>query len=137
MTRHILFVGLCAATVYLLPVDAAFADHCRCGGGYSIGGCTTPATAVPSGTVYYSSPATSGYYYSPQYYSPGNSYYRSYPSYGYSRPGFSISIGSGFGSRFGSGFGNRPYGYSSFGSRYGYSGFGFGSSISRHHHHHH
>ncbi len=128
MTRHILFAGLCAAAASLLTTDAAFADHCRCGGGYSIGGCTTPSAAVPRGATYYSSRVSSGYYYSPR-----SNYYRSDPTYLYSRPGITISIGSGFRSGYG---GYRPYGYS-FGPRYGYRSFGFGSSFHRHHHHHH
>ena len=127
MNRHILIAGLCAATASLLTVDTAQADHCRCGGGYSIGGCTTPSAPASTGVRYYAGPAASSYYYSPSYYSPGSYYYGGSPSYGYYRPGFSISIGSGFG--------YRPYGgYNSFGPRYGYGGFGFGSSFSHHHH---
>ena len=144
MSRQILFAGLVAAAASLLPAEAAFADHCRCNGGYSIGGCTSPSAQVYSGATNYSVPAANGYYYQPQqyyvpqyqtqYYYPGSAYYGSYPSYGYSRPGLTIQFGSGIRS----GIGYQPYSYG-FGQRYGY-GFGFGSSFhshSRHHHHHH
>lgn len=138
MTSHTLLAGLLTAAVSLTAVEAARADHCRCNGGYSIGGCTTPSARVYSGTTYYSQPVVRGYYYSPypshyRSYSPyGYSPYGSSP-YGYSRSGISIRIGSGVRS----GYGYRPYGYRSFGygSRYG-SSFGFGSSLHRHRHYH-
>jgi len=125
MTGHTLFVGLFAAVVSLLTIDTVCADHCSCSGGYSIGGCTTSSARIYSSRSYHSPRVVRGYYYSPQ-----TVYYRSYPSYGYSRSGTSITIGSGLRS----GYGYRPYGHS-FGPRYGY-GFGFGSSFHRHHHHH-
>jgi hypothetical protein len=144
MKHRILFAGLITATASLLTAESAFADHCSCNGGYSIGGCTTPAVRNYSGTTYFAPSVTTGYYhqpqiyyYQPQYFVPQTTYFRSYPSYGYSshnyaRSGISIRIGSG--SRLS--YGYRPYG---FGRNYGH-GFGFGSSFhlhSRRHHHHH
>ncbi len=149
MNRHILFAGLVTVAASLLPVSEARADHCCCNGGYSIGGYLAPTARVYSGATYY---APQSYYYSPGYSSysyPSYSYgfggypsygygYSSYPSYYYGRPGFSISIGSGFGrSYYGSPFGyGRSYGYGGFGSRSGI-GFSFGSGFGGHRHHHH
>jgi hypothetical protein len=146
MARHILFAGFVAAAASLLPADNAQADHCYYGSGYPIGAYSVPSVRVYGGATYYSMPS---------YYSPGysfNSYpaysygFGGYPAYGYgyssspslyySRPGFSISIGSGFGrSYYGSsyGYGYRPsYGYS---SRSGI-GFNFGGGFYGHRHHH-
>ena len=139
MKHQMLFAGLVVTAVSVLTAETAFADHCNCNGGYSIGGCTTPSVQSNRGVTYYAPIQTNGYYYQPQsyfyqpqYYRPQTTYFRSYPSYGYSRPGISIHIGSGFRSS----YGYRPYSYG-FGRSYG-SGFGFGSSLhSRHHHHHH
>ena len=145
MKHHILFAGLVTAAASLATAETALADHCSCNGGYSIGGCTTPDARNYSGTTYFAPSVTNGYYHQPQiyYYQPRYSvpqttYFRSYPSYGYSsrsysRPGISIHIGSG--SRLS--YGSRPYGYG-YGRNYGH-GFGFGSSFhlhSRHRHYH-
>jgi hypothetical protein len=138
MTRHNLFAGLLSAVALLLASETAFADHCCCNGGYSIGGYATSPAQIYGGTTYYSSPAVNSYYYQPGYYQPQTVYYRSYPSYGYSgypRSGLSIQIGSGFGS----GYGYSPYRYGNygFGQRSGFGiGFGFGGSSRGHHHHH-
>jgi|GEM_PF-571710 len=133
MTRHILFAGLVTVAASLLPSSDARADHCYYNGGYPVRTYAAPRAGIYGGTSYY---VPQSYYYSPGYsyntypaYSYGLSGYPAYgygysrsPSFYYSRPGFSISIGSGFRrSYYGSTFnyGYRPsYGYGGFGRHY-------------------
>lgn len=107
MRTKLLVLGALVAAVALMGTNTASADHWRsgCNSGYS----------------------SYGYGYNSYSFSPGYSYgYRGYatPSYGFSvaRPGFSLSIGSGY---------YRP-------QYYNYGGYGWGSNFQhRHHHHHH
>ncbi len=113
MKKLILLAMLAVGALTLSVTSEAKADH-WCGpsyGGYYGGG---------YGSSFYSGPV---YRYS---YGPVNNFGYAYPSSGlyYSRPGLSLSIGSGY----------RGYGYSS-------GGFGGGRSYHhghshRHHHHH-
>ncbi len=147
MIRHILFAGLVAAAASLLPGNDAQADHCYYSSGHPTRVYAAPTGGIFGGRTFYVTPS---YNYSPGYsfnsypsHSYGISGYPAYgysysrsPSFYYSRPGFSISIGSGFRrSYYGSshGYGYRPsYGYS---SRSGI-GFRFGGGFYGHRHRH-
>ncbi|MFM9966239.1 MAG: hypothetical protein ACKV2Q_34105 [Planctomycetaceae bacterium] len=115
MKKLILLAMLTVGALTLSVTSEAKADH-RSGCGPSYGG----------GSYYsgydYAPRYTTRSYYAPVYsynYGPSHSYGYAYPSSGiaYSRPGLSISIGSGY----------RGYSYGNYGS---YGGGG-------HHHHHH
>lgn len=139
MNRRVLFAGLFSTVVFLFATASAFADHCNCRGGYSIGGCSTPTVRNYSGITTYSPAVNNSYDYQPQqyqYYVPQTTYYRSYPTYNYSRPRISIHIGSGRHSIYSHRSHSYGYGHSyGFGHNYGH-GFSFGSfHFGRHHHH--
>ena len=114
MKKLILLAMLAVGALTLSVTSTAKADHWNsCG---------------PSYGGYYGGGYGSSLYYGPVYrysYAPVNSFGYAYPSSGfyYSRPGLSVSIGSGY----------RGYGYST-------GGFGGGRSYyhghSNHHHHH-
>jgi hypothetical protein len=111
MKRRIALGAVVAAVALMGSMDSAKADHCSPYGGRSYG--------FSSGS-YYQPSYSSGYsnsYYRPSYsYGHSSSYYR--PSYGhsYSRPGLSITFGSG---RSGFSFG-RSYGRSGHSSHRGH-----------------
>ncbi len=107
MRKLILLAMLAVGALMVGATSEAKADH-RCGSGFG-------------GGSYYRGYSYGPSYYAPVYsysYVPVNSFGYAYPSSGfsYSRPGLSISIGSGY----------RGYNYG------GYRGYGSG----RHHHHH-
>jgi hypothetical protein len=110
MRKLMLLAMLAVGALIVGTTSEAKADHrSGCGSGFGDGGFYSGYSFVPS-------------YYAPVYtysYGPVNSFGYAYPSSGfsYSRPGLSISIGSG-------------YRNNSFG---GYRGYGSG----HHHHHHH
>lgn len=113
MKKLILLALLAAGAMTLSVTSEAKADHRSCGPSFGGGSYYRGYSYEPS---YYSRS-----YYAPVYsYSSGPVY--AYPSSGfsYSRPGVSISIGSGY----------RGYSYGSYGSYGGYSRGGH-----RHHHH--
>lgn len=102
MKRKLALGAVVAAVAMMASLDTVRADSCRSFGGRSFGYSNSYRPSYSYGFR--------NNYYRPSYNYGYNNYYRPSYGFGYSRPGFSITFGSGrSGFGYGRSFGNRGY----------------------------